>query len=118
MGSVNLHILPFQRPYFNDTGQVHPCLLESHRGFRAGVPRNANDKDALCRWKELRVLVAQLSVQTEHLENAMRIDYKRQTGIRAVRDLWKKLDTKILEAPYLPELSPVSSIEVDSQPHQ
>lgn len=82
---------------------IHHLAIQFEASARE-LLETTNYKDALCRWKELRVLVAQLSVQTEYLENVIRIDYKRQTGVRAVRDLWKKLDTKILEAPYLPSL--------------
>jgi hypothetical protein len=54
-------------------------------------------RDGLARWKELHVLCRQIAVELDYLENVLKIQYHEQTRLRAVSDLWKKLNSEILE---------------------
>ncbi|QIF02771.1 hypothetical protein [Roseimicrobium sp. ORNL1] len=52
--------------------------------------------EALARRKELMLYVRQLEAHIEYLDSEIRDQYKRQTGLRAIRGLWKKLGTKVV----------------------
>lgn len=75
------------------------CISESTKE----LSECKNYKQELQRLGELEFYLRQLSIESDHYRNVIRLHFKKQTGIRASEGVWPWLEVKNRDEPPPPE---------------